>query len=161
MRVDCHFGFEVAFEPYSVLSPFIFSKFIPSGYNPCNVFRNLFPQATTRLLSHKPRPKLIIPCARGTRLCPGHSVPRAISVLFSVRDRLQPSSLCGTSAMRTEIWDGTSGSFSLHRSALPSLWCLASHCRTRKTAGAYVRVLEARQTPPFPPISSKILLSCN
>ena len=31
-------------------------------------------------ISHKPRPKLIIPCARGTRLCPGHSVPRVMSV---------------------------------------------------------------------------------
>ena len=30
-------------------------------------------------ISHKPRPKLIIPCARGTRLCPGHSVPRVMS----------------------------------------------------------------------------------
>ena len=29
-------------------------------------------------ISHKPRTKLIIPCARGVRLCPGHSVPRVI-----------------------------------------------------------------------------------
>ena len=40
-------------------------------------------------ISHKPRPKLIIPCARGTRVCPGHSVPpRVISVPRATLERL-------------------------------------------------------------------------